>query len=179
MPINPLVSGLTSVAYLVCLLLITGVQAVNPVSTKTDIYTGTNSLASNTIRLSEPKPYIIGTNNYHLAPSGCFNDLFFNQGYIHSTDGTQRLVINPGLSDLSANLLALKLLTPGGLLATFSCSGGVNADLFQKIVAGAAVDAGVNAQILRRLGPSPRAWSRHRRFSFSSARTGLPASSSS
>ena len=53
------------------------------------------------------------------------------------------------------NLLALKLLTPGGLLATFSCSGGVNADLFQKIVAGAAVDAGVNAQILRRLGPSP------------------------
>lgn len=53
------------------------------------------------------------------------------------------------------NLLALKLLTPGGLLATFSCSGGVNADLFQKIVAGAAVDAGVSAQILRRLGPSP------------------------
>ena len=39
------------------------------------------------------------------------------------------------------NLLALKLLAPGGLLATFSCSGGVSLDLFQKIVAGAAIDA--------------------------------------
>ncbi|MFO1396849.1 MAG: class I SAM-dependent rRNA methyltransferase [Burkholderiales bacterium] len=49
------------------------------------------------------------------------------------------------------NLLALKLLAPGGLLATFSCSGGVSLDLFQKIVAGAAVDAQANAQIVRRL----------------------------
>ena len=49
------------------------------------------------------------------------------------------------------NLLAFKLLTPGGLLATFSCSGGVSRDLFQKIVAGAALDAGVDAQILRHL----------------------------
>ena len=39
------------------------------------------------------------------------------------------------------NLLALKLLAPGGLLATFSCSGGIAAELFQKIVAGAALDA--------------------------------------
>jgi 23S rRNA (cytosine1962-C5)-methyltransferase len=46
------------------------------------------------------------------------------------------------------NLLAFKLLNPGGLLATFSCSGGVDADLFQKIVASAALDAGVEAQIL-------------------------------
>ncbi len=50
------------------------------------------------------------------------------------------------------NLLALKLLARDGLLVTFSCSGGVSADLFQKIVAGAAVDAGVDAQILDRLG---------------------------
>jgi 23S rRNA (cytosine1962-C5)-methyltransferase len=50
------------------------------------------------------------------------------------------------------NLLALKLLTPGGLLATFSCSGGVNADLFQKIVAGAAADAALDVQIIQRLG---------------------------
>ncbi len=49
------------------------------------------------------------------------------------------------------NLLAFKLLRPGGLLMTFSCSGGVSAELFQKIVAGAAVDAGVDAQILERL----------------------------
>ena len=50
------------------------------------------------------------------------------------------------------NLLALKLLSPGGLLATFSCSGGVSADLFQSIVAGAALDAGVEAKIIERFG---------------------------
>ena len=50
------------------------------------------------------------------------------------------------------NLLAFKLLRPGGLLATFSCSGGVSAELFQSIVAGAAVDAGVEAKILERFG---------------------------
>ncbi len=49
------------------------------------------------------------------------------------------------------NLLAFKLLAPGGLLVTFSCSGGVSAELFQKIVAGAALDAGVDAQIIERL----------------------------
>jgi 23S rRNA (cytosine1962-C5)-methyltransferase len=47
------------------------------------------------------------------------------------------------------NLLAFKLLRPGGVLMTFSCSGGVSRELFQKIVAGAASDAGVDAQILR------------------------------
>jgi 23S rRNA (cytosine1962-C5)-methyltransferase len=50
------------------------------------------------------------------------------------------------------NLLALKLLRPGGMLATFSCSGGVSAELFQSIVAGAASDAGVDAKILERFG---------------------------
>jgi len=50
------------------------------------------------------------------------------------------------------NLLALKLLRSGGLLATFSCSGGVPAPLFQSIVAGAAVDAGVEAKIVERFG---------------------------
>ena len=49
------------------------------------------------------------------------------------------------------NLLAFKLLRPGGILATFSCSGGVSPALFQKIVASAAVDAGVEAQVLFRL----------------------------
>ena len=52
------------------------------------------------------------------------------------------------------NLLGCKLLRPGGLLATFSCSGGVGIELFQKIVAGAAVDARIDAQIIGRLGPS-------------------------
>ena len=50
------------------------------------------------------------------------------------------------------NLLALRLLKPGGLLATFSCSGGVPAELFQSIVAGAAADAGVDAKIIERFG---------------------------
>ena len=50
------------------------------------------------------------------------------------------------------NLLAFKLLAPGGLLATFSCSGGVSAELFQSIVAGAAVDAGADAKIIERFG---------------------------
>ena len=52
------------------------------------------------------------------------------------------------------NRLALKLLAPGGLLLTFSCSGGISADLFHKIVAGAGLDAGVNAVILQRLEAS-------------------------
>jgi 23S rRNA (cytosine1962-C5)-methyltransferase len=45
------------------------------------------------------------------------------------------------------NLFAFKLLKPGGRLITFSCSGGVSQELFQKIVADAALDAGVDAQI--------------------------------
>jgi 23S rRNA (cytosine1962-C5)-methyltransferase len=48
------------------------------------------------------------------------------------------------------NLLAFKLLAPGGLLATFSCSGGVSAELFQSIIAGAALDAGAHAKIIER-----------------------------
>jgi 23S rRNA (cytosine1962-C5)-methyltransferase len=52
------------------------------------------------------------------------------------------------------NLLALKLLAPDGLLATFSCSGGISADLFQKIVAGAAQDAQAQATIVARLAAS-------------------------
>jgi len=53
------------------------------------------------------------------------------------------------------NLLAFKLLRPGGLLVTFSCSGGVDAALFQKIVASAALDAGVDARILEHLEQAP------------------------
>jgi 23S rRNA (cytosine1962-C5)-methyltransferase len=49
------------------------------------------------------------------------------------------------------NLLAFKLLRPGGLLVTFSCSGGIDAGLFQKIVAGSALDAGVDAQVLEHI----------------------------
>jgi 23S rRNA (cytosine1962-C5)-methyltransferase len=52
------------------------------------------------------------------------------------------------------NRLALMLLEPGGLLFTFSCSGGISADLFHKIVAGAGLDAGVDGAIVQRLAAS-------------------------
>jgi 23S rRNA (cytosine1962-C5)-methyltransferase len=49
------------------------------------------------------------------------------------------------------NLNGFRLLAQGGLLMTYSCSGGVGLELFQKIVAGAAVDAGRTARIVKRL----------------------------
>lgn len=53
------------------------------------------------------------------------------------------------------NLLAFKLLKPGGVLFTFSCSSLVPLSLFQMIVAGAALDAGRNAQIIGVLTQAP------------------------
>jgi 23S rRNA (cytosine1962-C5)-methyltransferase len=53
------------------------------------------------------------------------------------------------------NLYALKLLRSGGLLATFSCSSGVSLDLFQKIVAGAAADAGTPLLLRERYRAAP------------------------
>jgi 23S rRNA (cytosine1962-C5)-methyltransferase len=55
-----------------------------------------------------------------------------------------------GYKDL--NWLAMRLLKPDGLLATFSCSGLVSADLFQKILFGAAIDAKRDVQIIQTLG---------------------------
>jgi 23S rRNA (cytosine1962-C5)-methyltransferase len=66
---------------------------------------------------------------------------------------SQRQGAARGYKDI--NLLAFKLLAPGGLLATFSCSGAVGGELFQSIVAGAALDAGVDAQVVERLGQAP------------------------
>ena len=54
------------------------------------------------------------------------------------------------------NRLALKLLAPGGLLLACSCSGPVSADLFQKVLFAASLDAGVPARILERRGRRPR-----------------------
>ncbi len=52
------------------------------------------------------------------------------------------------------NRLALRRLRPGGILATFSCSGLVSSDLFQKVVFGAAIDAGRPVQVLESLRQS-------------------------
>jgi 23S rRNA (cytosine1962-C5)-methyltransferase len=67
--------------------------------------------------------------------------------FVHSAE--QVAAGSRGYKDI--NLLGLQLVRPGGALATFSCSGHVDAALFQKIVAGAAVDSGREAQILERL----------------------------
>jgi 23S rRNA (cytosine1962-C5)-methyltransferase len=53
------------------------------------------------------------------------------------------------------NRWGFKLLNPGGMLFTYSCSGGIGVELFQKIVASAALDAGVDAFITHRLGGAP------------------------
>jgi len=52
------------------------------------------------------------------------------------------------------NLLGMKLLKPGGVLATFSCSGIMTPELFHKVVADAAVDAGRDVQVIKRLQQS-------------------------
>lgn len=58
-----------------------------------------------------------------------------------------------GYKDL--NLYAFRLLRAGGLLLTFSCSGAISRDLFQKIVFGALADSGRDGQILAHLSAGP------------------------
>ncbi|MBU2876155.1 class I SAM-dependent methyltransferase [Aliiglaciecola lipolytica] len=53
------------------------------------------------------------------------------------------------------NMLAMKILNPGGILLTFSCSGLLSSDLFQKVVADAALDANKTVHFLERLGQAP------------------------
>jgi 23S rRNA (cytosine1962-C5)-methyltransferase len=67
---------------------------------------------------------------------------------------TEKHVANAARAYKDINLWAMKLLAPGGHLLTFSCSGAVSADLFGKIVAGAAADARVDLQVRRALGAS-------------------------
>ena len=70
--------------------------------------------------------------------------------FAHSQHDVQQAA--RGYKDI--NLQAFHLLNPGGVLFTFSCSGVVSADLFQKIVFGAALDAGRDAQIIGRMTQS-------------------------
>ena len=67
---------------------------------------------------------------------------------------TEKHVANAARAYKDINLWAMKLLAPGGHLLTFSCSGAVSADLFGKILAGAAADAKVDLQVRRALGAS-------------------------
>ena len=68
---------------------------------------------------------------------------------------SQSQVMNASRGYKDLNLLAMKLLRPGGWLITFSCSGLVSADLFQKIVFAASVDADRIVQIVERLFQGP------------------------
>jgi 23S rRNA (cytosine1962-C5)-methyltransferase len=70
-----------------------------------------------------------------------------------ATSQAQVMHASRGYKDV--NLLAMQLLRPGGLLVSFSCSGLVSADLFQKIVFGASIDAGRDVQILEWLAQGP------------------------
>ena len=54
------------------------------------------------------------------------------------------------------NMLAMQILRPGGILCTFSCSGLLSFELFQKVVADAALDAGKNGANYRKIRPSDR-----------------------
>lgn len=69
--------------------------------------------------------------------------------------GSQSQVDRAARGYKDINLQALHLLRPGGILATFSCSGAISADLFQKIVFGAAVDARRDVQLIERLSQAP------------------------
>ncbi len=68
---------------------------------------------------------------------------------------TARHVARAARAYKDVNLWALRLLRPGGSLCTFSCSGSIDAALFQSIVAGAALDAGAGGRIALRLGAAP------------------------
>lgn len=71
--------------------------------------------------------------------------------FVHNRGGLDR-----GLRGYKeVNMLAMRLLKPDGILATFSCSGLVSADLFQKVVFGAALDTGRDLQILEYLRQAP------------------------
>jgi 23S rRNA (cytosine1962-C5)-methyltransferase len=71
--------------------------------------------------------------------------------FAHSQSQIERAT--RGYKDI--NLIAMQILRPGGVLATFSCSGLVSADLFQKVVFGAALDAGRDVQVIERLTQAP------------------------
>lgn len=90
------------------------------------------------------------------------------RGYRHENRQFDMIVLDPpkfahsqsqieratrGYKDI--NLIAMQLLRPGGVLASFSCSGLVSADLFQKVVFGAALDARRDVQVVERLTQSP------------------------
>lgn len=83
--------------------------------------------------------------------SRCFDIIVLDPPKFAASAGQVRKAAR-GYKDI--NLLAIKLITAGGILFTFSCSGHLGPDLFKKIVADAALDAGRHVQVVRYLGQS-------------------------
>ena len=112
------------------------------------------SLAEKNLSLSDCKPQeLIAGDAFQILrdyrDQGWGFDVVILDPPKFATSKAQIMDASRGYKDI--NLLALKLLRPGGYLITFSCSGLVSADLFQKIVFGASVDAERDVQILERL----------------------------
>jgi len=126
-----------------------GAESVLSVDSSADVIT----LAKEQVRLNhlpEDKCQWLEGDVFHVLRAfrdqGKFFDLIVLDPPKFAPTAAQAERAARGYKDI--NLLAFKLLTPGGLLFTFSCSGGIQRDTFQKIVAGAALDAGVDAQII-------------------------------
>ncbi len=124
-----------------------GARSVVNVDTSTDAL----SLAERNLALNgcEPQELVVGDAFQVLRDyrdRGRSFDLVILDPPKFATSQSQVRDASRGYKDI--NLLALQLLRPGGHLVTFSCSGLVSADLFQKIVFGASVDAGRDVQIL-------------------------------
>jgi len=109
-----------------------------------------NGLAADRCELAEGNVFEVLRG---LRDRGSSFDLIVLDPPKFAATASQRQGAARGYKDI--NLLAFKLLAPGGLLATFSCSGAIGGELFQSIVAGAALDAGVEAQVVERLAQGP------------------------
>ncbi len=121
---------------------------VNVDSSESALETARHAMAMNRVE-HVPAEYIAGDVFHYLRAcrdQGRDFDLIILDPPKFAHSQAQLESATRGYKDI--NLLAFELLRPGGYLLTFSCSGLVDADLFQKVVFGASVDAGVQAQIV-------------------------------
>ena len=129
-----------------------GAAGVVNVDTSADALSlGRRNLALNGLD-SVPAEHLVGDVFHELRryrATGRQFDLIILDPPKFAQSEAQVMAATRGYKDI--NLLAMQLLRPDGVLATFSCSGQVSADLFQKVVFAAGVDAGRQAQILETL----------------------------
>lgn len=116
------------------------------------------ALATENVALNGLAPQEMATGDVfqvlrHYRDEGRNFDLIILDPPKFASSQAEVMAATRGYKDI--NLLAMQLLRPGGFLVTFSCSGRVSADLFQKVVFGASVDAGRQVQILEWLAQAP------------------------